>query len=219
MTTRIYYLQEELIVFLRNQNILSVSERGVTTASQSFTADGSTSTFDLTNSSSIKNVRSVTVNGSTQVQYLNYTANYQASPVGRLTFAINPVLNATVAVSYDYGSDRIYPDIPRVDLDASSYPRVSCVLTASRPEEFVIGGNTSLDSHLVSVTVYDKTNSGTMNKATSTWNSINSNRKNFQFFNYIRPSNVGPLIKDPNRADKIVQITNDFTIPNQVENV
>lgn len=226
MTTRLYYLQEELVVFLRNQNILSTSDRSVTTTTDVFTGNGSTTIYTLTNSSNLKNVRGVTVNGSSQVQYSNFTAHYQKQPLGQTTsigqivFSTAPANNATISANYDYGStDSIFPDIPRIDLTPGSYPRVACVVTASAPKEFTLGGVTSLDEHLVSIYSYVQSNKNVIDLTTSVWNAINSNRKNFQFFTYITPSATGPVIVDPNRRDKVVQQNVDFVIPNQVENV
>lgn len=219
MVLNTYNISEELVVFLRNQDILSTTQRGVTTAAQSFTANGSTSTFDVTNSATLKNVRTVTVNGSTQTPYTNYTANYETSPVGRIVFTSTPALNATVSVSYDYGPDKIFTDFPRVDLDASSYPRVSCAVTATRDAPLAISGTTTLSDVLVSMTIFDPKIKGTMDKVTAVRSAVNSYRKSFQNFTYIRPNGESRVLEDPNRRAKIMQKTIDWMIPEQVENV
>ena len=114
-------IKQEQVVFLRNQNILSTTVRGVTTASATGTLSGTvTITIARTN---VKNIRSVTVASVAKYLGTDYTVDYDHASGCVITFGSNQT--GAYAVSHDYGSDKIYPDFPRDDLTIDSYPRIA----------------------------------------------------------------------------------------------
>ena len=113
--------QEELIVFFRNQDIVSTTDRSATTTTNTLTATGGT-TFTLTNTSGMRNVRYVTVGGATKTMYRDMTPSYVG---GTITFTAAPSTSSAVVINYDKASsDRVYGDLPREDIDRLSYPRL-----------------------------------------------------------------------------------------------
>jgi hypothetical protein len=100
----------EYLNFLRNSDILTTTVRGVTTTSDTkTTAATGAETFTLTHLG-VKNIRSITYDGSTIYNVKDYTINLDSNQVTLLSV----VPGKTVVISYDYGTgDRIYPDYPR----------------------------------------------------------------------------------------------------------
>jgi len=211
-------IEQELLVFIRNQDILTTTERSVTTATENFTSDGTD--YVTVANSNIKNVRTVTVNSSTQTFGTHYITDYEGTNIGRVSFVNGLNNNDVVAVQYDYGTDKIFTDYPRADLELSSYPRISLGVTSIRSNPFAIGGNAWISDILFSVTCFAsgaQQNLKVKNLSDSIRNKLANNQKNFYYFDDIRPSIEGPIIHDPNRHDKIEQITHDYIIANEVE--
>ena len=125
-------LQEELIVFFRNQDVISTTDRSATTTTNTFTATGGT-TFTLTNTSGMRNVRYVTVGGDTKTMYRDMTPSYVA---GTIAFTAAPSTSSEVVINYDKASsDRIYGDLPREDIDRLNYPRLMVKIISGATEE------------------------------------------------------------------------------------
>lgn len=198
-------IKEELVVFLRNQDIFSTTLRGVTTVTEEFDGDGLDTTFVLTNTP-VRNVRSVTVGGSSVSFGSDYTVNYSTATV---TFTSAPGVGTdNVDIQYDYGStDRIYPDIPRTDITVSSYPRISVQITSTRTSELALGGLNTISDHLISIYVYDDNGDDVDNYIKTVRTKFLENKKNFYYNKFITPIASSPMIYDPNRVDKIVQRT------------
>ena len=88
---------EEMTVFLRNQNIFSVSERGVTTQTDEFDGDTIEVDFQI-DRINVKNVRSVSVGGTLQSFGTDYLVDY-ADDNGKTTIT-SPIYSlCKVAVS------------------------------------------------------------------------------------------------------------------------
>lgn len=213
-----YNILEEITVFLRNRDILTIGERGVATTTDNFTGNGILTTFTLTNSSNVKNVRAVVVNGSTQTNYTNYTANYEGSNKGKVIMTAAVANNSTMSVNYDYGPDTIYPDFPRADLDASSYPRIAVGISNPGSSDFDVGATATLNAPAVTVTVFDFKEKGVMDKVTNIRDQINSNDSAFYNFTYIRPTGTSVPFTDPGRSAKVVQKSINYQLPYNVEN-
>ena len=215
-----FEIEQELLVFLRNQNILTVAQRGVTTATDNFTASAG-DTFVKVSNTNFKNVRNVTVQTVAQTHGTEYTVTYEsdtASDIGKINFVTALSLNDVVAVQYDYGStDRIYNDFPRVDLNISSYPRISAEIISKSSTEAGLGGQSQLSDLMFAVTVYENGKKGIDDKLKTIRTALQTGAKGFYNFGYIQPMNTGRIIHDPNRADKIDQKTDDYKIPFELE--
>ncbi len=88
MVLNTYNVKEELLVFLRNQDIISTTNRGVTTVTGTFSGDGSATVFTLLNHP-VKNVRTVTVGGSSQSFGHDYSVSYGSESSLETVFSDN----------------------------------------------------------------------------------------------------------------------------------
>jgi len=111
----------EYLNFIRTADLISVSDRGVTTTTDTFTSAATgAETFTLTHTNA-KNIRSVTYDGAAITFVTNYTYDLDVYTVTLLAVTSGKA----VVVSYDYGSgDKVYPDYPKPDLTISSFPRI-----------------------------------------------------------------------------------------------
>lgn len=224
MTLSFKNIADEILMVLRNSDILSISVRGVTTKTDSFTATAGQTIFTLTNTR-VKNVRTITKN-SVAIKYLrDYTINFET---GVLTLLSGATLNDSVSITYDYGaSDKIYSDMPRDDLTLQSFPRISIELTSSNTNPLDLGGMSHLSDFLITIYLWVPANKesaiaggigGTQDIRYYLGlirDAIRTNSKSFYSFNYITPFSTSPLIKGTN--NKILQMSEDFKIKFVVE--
>jgi len=209
---------EEMTFFLRNSDIFTVSERGVTT-----TAEAGTFSSDSTHliaDSQIKNIRDITV-GSLLIFGTDYTYDTDFDDSGTKKTKITFVSAQTGAytINYDTGTDKIYPDFPKDSLSISSYPRIAVDLisTSSTPLGF---GNTkiaNITDALFTIVVYDK-NTKVVNQHLDTIRTkIQANQNSFFFFNITTPGDSGPMIEGPSTRKDIFHRNTDFVSSQNIE--
>jgi len=204
-------IKQELVVFVRNQDIFTTTQRAVTTTSATgtFSAD-SDLVIDVTN---IKNIRSVTVGG----VLLSFGSDYQVDYM-YLDTTIKCKITFTVAqtgaytIPYDYGADKIFPDFPKTKLSISSFPRIAVDIISMQtsPGGF---GNVYQSIFTFTVVVYDKTISDLTDYITKIRTVFIENRTSFYYMNsLVNPLSLGPLITMPleKGKDKIMQQNIDF---------
>lgn len=205
-------IKEEVVVFFRN-NLTDPSSRD-TIGSDVYTAGGASGNFTLSHKD-VKNITSLTVSGIAQTAYLDYTPDYKNNDptlFPTATMASAPVSGVQVIVNYKYGTGWIFPDYPRKDLTLSSYPRVGIDIISKRTEPLGIGGTAILSDYLMSMVAYADKASVVDSILAEAGSVLFLNMKNFQNFKFIYPVSLTALMKDPNREEKIVQRTQDFTI-------
>jgi hypothetical protein len=192
MTTVVDYneIKEELVVFLRNSNIYTTAARNVTTA----TATGAliASATITISASNVKNIRSVTI-GATPFTYgSQYLVDYDAS--GTCVITLYAVQTDTYSVSYDYGTDKIFSDMPRADLSLSSFPRIAVDMIGDDSEDIELGAGTKLTTFSYSIYVYDfkVKDIDTTLKAIRT--AMIANQKLFYYQKYVTRLRTGPLM-------------------------
>lgn len=219
-TINLQTIREELCLFLRNSDVLSVSVRGVTTiTNESFTATAGQTVFTLAHAL-VRNVRSITVQAVNKYYLTDYTVNFTT---GVVTLGVGATVGNTVLVTYDYGtSDKIYPDFPRDDLTFQSYPRVGIELTSISTEPIGLGGMNHLSDLLITIIAIVSANKdvgvaggfGGLSDLESLWKNVRTSfrtgAKGFVSFPYITPSGTGPIFKG--KSDKLLQQTFDFRI-------
>lgn len=210
VTTRTKYslLKQELLFALRNADIISTTNRGVTTTTTTFSGDGSTLTFDI-NSSTVKNIRSVTVGGVGKTFVTHYTVdtNYTGGKC-RITFtAGNAPANGTnnVSVQYDYGStDRIWSDFPKGYIQQKDdFPRVAFDITNERSEDVAIGGGVIRNELEVTIIAYAENDRDVDDLLYSIRDYLMQRQKSFLRFKYITPSATGPMLPRDGMKDMI----------------
>lgn len=198
-------IKEELVVFLRNQDILSISERGVTTKEDTGTFVAQIT--HLINKPNVKNIRSISVGANELTFGTDYTVDYYYDDSGTIKCKItfNTAQTGGYSINYDYGTDKIWPDFPRDDLSISSYPRIGVDIISITTAPFGVGGNTDISNILFSVRVYGDPTSNLNTYMTSIRTAFLTERKNFYNLGFIKPVGVGPLIEDGKRQQILSQ--------------
>ncbi len=206
MTLNIQNIKQEQIVFLRNQNIFTTTQRGVTTANATGTLSGtSTITISRTN---VKNIRSITVAAVTKNFGTDYTVNYNHASGCVITFGA--AQTGDYVISHDYGTDSIYPDFPRDDLTINSYPRIAMDIISISTDAFGIGGSQFISNINFTVVVYADGTEEIDGYVQAIKDAIRGNAKLFYYVNFVKPTITGPLISSPDRSDEIMQRNTDF---------
>src|SRR3989344_4187449 len=150
----LFQVKQELVNFLRNQDTMSVSERGATTARDVGTFTSITQY--LINQPNIKNIRNIIVDAVSLKYGRDYNVDFTFDDSGiiktKITFTSPQT--GTYTIDYDFGSDKIWPDYPRDDLKINSYPRIAADVLGIDTKEFGIGGNELISDIMLSVTVF-----------------------------------------------------------------
>lgn len=207
MATNLMDIKQELVVWLRNSDIISVSDRGVTTSQDTgtFSAD-STHTLG-TNPTLAKNVRDVT-RGSLLVFGDDYTVDYTTGVI-----SFTSPQTGSYTINYDQGSsDSIYPDFPQPHLKLDNFPRIAVDIISSSSNEMGVGASLTESSYVVTIVCYDidQTDVETMIGAVKT--KIMSDKKNLYYPRFITPTSVGPLLISEFGRNKIFQRNQDLEV-------
>lgn len=195
-------IKQEQTVFLRNQDILSISVRGVTTTTHTEAlVSAGTATISRTN---VKNIRSITVEASPLALGTDYTTNYGT---GLTNAVVTFVANQTgdLIITYDYGSDKIYPDFPRDDLTINSYPRIAVDILSVTTDAFGIGGDKFISNVAFTVVAYAPKSDDLDGYINSIKESYVSNSKSGFYLKFIKPTLIGPTISSNERHNEIMQ--------------
>jgi hypothetical protein len=131
MTLNITEPEEMLTEFLRAEltepTRVGISARHTNTT-ETQTANGTASQFTVTNTKLLC-INNFTANSVVMKKYQDYDVDLRNN---RITFAIPPSAGSSnIIIDYDYntaGTSWIYPDMPRVDLGRTSYPRIGVLL-------------------------------------------------------------------------------------------
>ena len=201
MTLNIQLVKQEQVVFLRNQNIFTIAQRGMTTYSDTGTfSSADTHTFGH-NPTLVKNVRSIVVGGITLKYGEEYTVNFIT---GVISFVDSQ--SGVYTISYDAGSgDKIYPDFPRDDLSIDSFPRIAIDLMSVSTDAFGIGGDKFISNVAFTIIVYDDNSDDLDAYIQAIKTAYISNAKNFYYLSFVKPTFIGPTINSPDKKDEIMQ--------------
>lgn len=206
MALNLTNIKNELIVFLRNQDILSTTQRGVTTDSATGSLSSETTiTIARTN---VKNIRSITVASIPKYLGIDWTADYNDATGCVITFG-SPQTGA-YDVSHDYGSDKIYPDFPRDDLTIDSYPRIATDIMNITTDAFGVGGSKFISDLIFTIVVYANSVDDIDSYIQSIKDAMITNAKLFYYLSFVKPILIGPLINSPDRSNEIMQRNADF---------
>lgn len=205
-----FEILEEVVVTLRNSDILSTAERGVTTTTEDFSGDGNQTDF-IVSEATIKNVRSVLIGAASQTYGTDYSVDYSTKTI---SFTSAPGAGAdNVHIQYDYGADRIHPSYPKQSLSLSSFPRihVEFINITSTDGGF---GNCNRNTYNLSVVVYDTKKKSIRNKIKAIRTVLINNITEFYYLKTVKPILIGPLLPSngfDKFKDKIFQQNIDFT--------
>ena len=206
--TSIMDIKQELIVFLRNQDLISISDRGVTTSQDTGTfASASTHTL-ATNPTLVKNVRDITIATTALTFGTDYTVNYST---GVITFIA--AQTGAYTINYDQGStDRIYPDFPQAHLKIKDFPRIAVDILGASSNEYELGAGSTYSEYDMTIVGYDKDQSDVEQIIASIRSNMMSNKKTFYYSPFVTPTGMGALLISPFGENKIFQRNQDFKI-------
>ncbi len=208
-------VRTEFTNFLRNSDVLSTTERSVTNTSETFTASAGANTFTLSNANA-KNVRSITVNGVSQDYGTDYSLDIDNAQVIFLSLSNGD----EVIINYDYGTDAVFTDFPRVDLSLTSFPRMAFMIFAYS-SEIAGAGNVLNTSFTIQVNIYDKSSEALDTKLDSLRQAIIDAQTSLYTVAYMYPTNVldlGVFKADSSGKKKIlskgleIEFRNNFEI-------
>ena len=199
MTLNIQSLKNEQLQFLRNQDVFTTTVRGVTTREDTGTFDAA-ETHTLANApTTVKNVRSVT-RGTTLVYGTDYTVNFLT---GVISFTV--AQTGSYTISYDNGSDKIFPDFPRDDLTISSFPRIAIDILNVSIDAFGIGGSQFISDVAFTIVVYDDNTNDIDGYIQTIKDLYVNNATAFYYLKFIKPTLIGPTIDSPDKKSEIMQ--------------
>jgi len=203
-------IKEELLNFLRNADIISTTDRSVTTTTDEFDGDNIETVFTLTNSNA-KNIRAVTVGGVAQSFGTDYTIDLDNAKV---TFTVAPASGTdNVDIQYDYGNtDRIFPDFPDPYLKLNQFPRIAMELITGSSKDFAVGGGPIQSSYVLSIVCYDSDQDNVDAMIASIRSVMQANKKNFYYSPYLQIDVMSPIIPSPFGQNKIMQRSQDYRI-------
>lgn len=218
-------IKNEFLNFLRNSNIYSVAERGVTTSSNvtSITALPQTITLSAT----LKNVRSVT--NTTQATTLKLGVNYTLDlDAGTITITSGAVGTDSITTSYDAGAtDKIFPDYPRPNLTITSFPRCGFDIYSWSSDTGGFGNvnvtdldmNISLYEYADDTVVASHGRKRIEQRMDTLRQSIITGQTNFYYLSYIKPRNVRAvtLLDTDKGKGKIYMMSMDVSSRNNYE--
>jgi len=194
-------IKSEQVDFLRNNNVFTISERGVTTDTQEDTlAAEDTITIAL---STVKNIRSITVGGTSKYLGTDWNADYKNAAGCLITFEADQT--GAYVVTYDYGGDKIYPDFPRNDLTINSYPRIAVDVINVATDALGIGGDSFISNVAITIVVYADNSDDLDTYIQAIKELYVSNAKNFYYLKFVKPTFIGPTIKSQDKKDEIMQ--------------
>lgn len=219
MATVIDYneIKEELVVFLRNADIFTITQRNVTTTTD--TGTFSSANTHLINVANIKNIRSIVVGVSTLTFGTDYTVDYDYSDTTiktKITFTV--AQTGAYVITYDYGSDIIFPEFPRVDLSVTSFPRLAVEIIGDSSEENELSGDSKDTNITFTISVYDSNNKNIDTKLKTIREKLLENQKGFYNLRYVQRLTTGPRVYFGEVRNNIKVRNIDYIAPHNIEN-
>lgn len=180
---------EEVVVKIRNSDVLTTSQRGVVTTASTGTISGGTSiTLAVPN---VKNVRSVLINSSTLSYGSEYVVDYNSGSNCVITLTSAQTGNTTV--NYDYGSDKIYPGYPRQDISIAAIPQIAVEFIDITSENGGFG-NVNQNSYDLSIVVYDFKKEDVRATIKKLRKFLIDNMSTFYYLKVVKPRMIGPMV-------------------------
>jgi len=206
--TSIYDIKTELEIFLRNSDVLTISERGVTTSQDTGTFTAAATHTLAVNPTLAKNVRNVKVDGNDLIFGVQYSVNYSS---GVITFVL--AQTGAYIIDYDQGSkDAIYFDFPQAYLKLNDFPRIGFDIISGATSEFGIGAETSQSEYIISIVCYFETSDDAEKAIAKMRGLLLDNKKNFYYIPFLTVTNMGPLLVTPFGQNKIFQRNQDIMV-------
>jgi hypothetical protein len=199
-------LKNEIITYLRNWDIFTITQRGVTTSSVAI------------NKNNVRNIRSLVVGSTTLSFGLDYQVNYTNQPA---TSNQNCLITFTApqtgayTITYDFGTDAIFTDYPDSYLTVSQFPRMTFDYGPSPSKPGGLGNVVETDIYLA-ITCYALNANDLESYATILRKKFIENWKTFYYTKsrLIQPVGNSPATPYSNsNSKKVLQKTVEFKSP------
>ncbi len=201
-------IKEELIVFLRNSDIISTSDRGVSSHTDTGTFSNDMEYTVSTNPTLIKNVKSIEVGGIVLKFGVDYFVDYQT---GKISF--NASQTGAYSIVYCEGtSDRIFPDFPQEYTNLSKFPRIGLDLISAQTEEFELGAGSNFTNYDLTIICYDRDTLAVDNLVYKIRKLILQNKKDLFYSPFITLKSMGAMVSSPFGEKKVFQRNQDCKI-------
>uniref|UniRef100_A0A6M3LDZ8 Tail protein n=1 Tax=viral metagenome TaxID=1070528 RepID=A0A6M3LDZ8_9ZZZZ len=206
-------IKEEIVVYLRNQDILTTTQREVTTTTATGTFAATSSL--LINKTNIKNIRSIVVVATTLSFGTDYTVDYYYNDSGtrKCNITFTSAQTGAYVVTYDYGTDKIFADRPRTELRINQFPRISVEIIGDNNVDADLPGDLEESVISFSITVYDDDSDAIDVYLKSIRTAMIGNKKSFYYLTYARRINTGPLLPFPLTKGKVMLKAVDYLSP------
>jgi hypothetical protein len=212
-----FAIKQEVVHFLRNNDVLPVATRGVTTTAGSGSLSAAT-TLTI-NDGDVRNIRSLEVGGVELDYGSDYTVDFYYNDGGtrkcRITFTT--AQTGAYDLSYDTGTDRIFPDFPQDVIAISDYPRIGVDIVGVVTN---VGGFGNVLRNRVSITVvvYSTSRAEIAEVLTNVRQSFRNAYSDFYYLGgYVRPQSTGPVIVSGTGRQKVFHQNADFTADFRLE--
>lgn len=214
-------IKKEILNELRSADLISISDRGVTTTTEEFNGDSSTTDFTLTGTDSgdggIKNIRSVTVGGVSQTFGTDWTLSDDFSVVSFTTAPVTGTNNVDIQYDFSGVGDRIYPDFPKTTISNDKYPRIGFdIISESQTPKALQGAIYQIDI-LFTFVAYGNGASTTETLADDIKSFLLSKQRSWFYLNFLKPQGKGPILPIDQTNNKIFQRSLDFNAPFEFE--
>ncbi len=207
MTLNLTNIKTEIENFIRNSDVLTITQRGVTTSTDTGTFSSADTHTLGTNPTLVKDIRSVT-RGTLLTYGEDYTVNFVTGVISFTT-----TQDGSYTIIYDQGSgDSIYTDFPRDDLSISSYPRIAIDFSGIPADAFGIGGTDLISSPRIVIVIYADNVNDIDGYTQTIKDDMKTNSKLFFYLRYIKLTFIGPIIESPDRSAEIMHRNMDYEI-------
>ena len=207
MTLNLTNIKTEIENFIRNSDVLTITQRGVTTSTDTGTFSSADTHTLGTNPTLVKDIRSVT-RGTLLTYGEDYTVNFVTGVISFTT-----TQDGSYTIIYDQGSgDSIYTDFPRDDLSISSYPRIAIDFSGIPTDAFGIGGTDLISSPRIVIVIYADNVNDIDGYTQTIKDDMKTNSKLFFYLRYIKLTFIGPIIESPDRSAEIMHRNMDYEI-------
>ena len=211
-------IKEEILNYIRNQDIISPTVRGVTTTTDTFTTTEIRPIVTLTNRG-VKNIREVSVGDTTYVAFVDYDIiNLETSSSVSIEFNIDVTIGSELQVTYDYGNgDRVYWDFPQDYVSiAKLTPRITFDLVSIATTNRSLNENLQQKSLVFEFRVFSGGNDVEV-IAQNLYDSIFSNKKDFKRLNYLRASGYSSKLPVGNTSNNVFMVSFMYTASAEFE--
>jgi len=204
--------RKEWVYFLRNSDVFPTTLRGVTTAND-VTGTFAGETELLINRTNVRNIRSIVVASVTLDFGADYTydTDYDDSGTKKCKISFTSAQSGAYTVTYDYGTEKVYPGYPQPQMTISQFPRCGSdfIDTKTVPGGF---GRVDKSSNTMTTVFYSKNIKDLYTYVDRLRVAIRAAKTDFYYIGkVVRLIAVGPVIKMPRDRgyDKIFQVNVD----------